>query len=192
MTVVHHGSGYGYMHRKPLKPMLVLFLKGQDAQSPQGSRFAFITVQIDEDTAVNPERCECGTRARTVCRISSIERDKGSKQLIAQRYETGNSAYWDVTALSTAKQNGSQAPRFEDLRRVTIQFASAEIRDTFGGTPCCCQLRTNGDLRNCILSRHQGLFGEVKQLGRRALQEWNERQNNRNNVVMGQAPVPNG
>ncbi|KAI9781265.1 MAG: hypothetical protein M1839_006057 [Geoglossum umbratile] len=192
MTVVHHGSGYGYMHRKPLKPMLVLFLKDRDAQSPHGSRFAFVTIQIDEDTAVNPERCDCGTRARSACSVSAIERDKGSKQLIAHRYETGDSADWDITALGTAIRSELPASRFENLRRVTIQFVSAEIRDIFGGTPCRCKLRTNGDLRNCILSRHQGLFGEVKQLGRRALQEWSEAQDNRNDVVMGQAPVLNG
>ncbi|KAI9767775.1 MAG: hypothetical protein M1840_005456 [Geoglossum simile] len=190
--IVHHGSGYGYMHRKPLKPMLVLFLKGRGAQSPHGSRFAFVTIQIDEDTAINPERCDCGTRARTACNISAVERNKGSKQLIAHRYETGDSADWDITALGTAKRSELPASRFENLMRVTIQFASAEIRDIFGGTPCHCKLKTNGDLRNCISSRHQGLFGEVKQLGRRALQEWNEGQDNRNDVVMGQAPMLSG
>jgi hypothetical protein len=50
----------------------------------------------------------------------------------------------------------------------------------------------NGDLMNCIRSRHQGHFGEVKQLGRRALREWNEGLDNRNDVVMGQAPMLDG
>jgi hypothetical protein len=144
MTVVNHGSGYGYMHRKPLKPMLVLFLKSRDAQSPHGLRFSFVTIQIDEDTAINPERCDCSTRARSKCSVSTIERDKGSKRLIAQRYETGDSADWDVTSLGTAKRSEFPASRLKDFRRVTIQFASAEIRDIFGGTPCRCKLRTNG------------------------------------------------
>ncbi|KAF1817013.1 hypothetical protein P152DRAFT_384775, partial [Eremomyces bilateralis CBS 781.70] len=162
----------GYTYRRPLRPMLVLYLKLPD------QKLSFVTIHIDENTAMNPERCKCHISGNH-CPISAIERSKGTKDLLAQRYDAEDSEDWDITRLGTTKRKELPEQEFRGLQRVSIKFENEQLRKEFGGVACRCNLVRVIDLQKCIRGGHQGLFGEVKQHGRREMHLWHHEQNER-------------
>jgi hypothetical protein len=165
--------------------MLVLFLKSKETQQLQQSPpFSFVAIQIDEDTAPNFERCSC--QGGSTCSIAAIERKRGAETILAHRLEAAGLDGWDVTKLGMAKREGLSAYVCRNLRRVSLTFPAPKAREHFSGKPCRCKVRTIGERKECIQAGHQGIFGEVRQIGRRALEQWNRAQAERKDVVMGQ------
>lgn len=115
------------MHSKPLKPMLVLFTKSKD----EAGRLSFVTVQLDHETSVNPERCDCRKSASS-CTTAAIERSKGSSFLLAERHQANHGTrYWDVIRLGSMRQQDSRHHEWKDLQRVSIKFSSPEGKFSF-------------------------------------------------------------
>lgn len=190
--VVSTGSSTtGFLHRRPPKPMLVFF-----TQDPQGGQLAFVTVQIDEETAVNPERCNCrqSGRAGAACPIAAVERKKGDADLEARRYELsrpGGEMDWNLGRLALNNpESSSDASSWAGLRRVSIMFPQAADRAVFGGTPNQCQHRgknlTVGELAECLKLGHRGLWGEVQEHYRKKGNEYHDAR------FKGQKHVVNG
>lgn len=171
--------------------MLVLFLKSKETRElQQGPPFSFVAIQIDEDTAPNFERCKC--QSDNTCPTAAIERKRGADTILAYRFEAADLDSWDVSELGMAKRQGLSAKVFGNLRRVALKFPAPKAREYFGGKSCGCKLRTIRDLKGCIQKGHQGIFGEVKQIGRRALEGWNKAQDERKDVVLGQPIMDHG
>lgn len=161
----------GLLHRRPPKPMLVLF-----TQNPQDGKSSFVTVQIDEETSVNPDRCNCRRSGRegTMCPIAAIERRGGDADLPARRYEstsvTGGEMDWNIARLALNNPaSTNNAAAWEKLKRLSIMFPEPTTRAAFGGTPnqCRCKNRTGGELTDCLNSGHKGLWGKVQEVYRR-------------------------
>ncbi|KAH7140108.1 hypothetical protein B0J13DRAFT_61382 [Dactylonectria estremocensis] len=161
----------GLLHRRPPKPMLVLF-----TQNPQDGKSSFVTIQIDEETSVNPDRCNCRRSGRegTMCPIAAIERRGGDANLAARRYEStslaGKDMDWNIARLALSNPvSTSNAATWEKLKRLSIMFPDPSTRAAFGGTPnqCRCKVRTQGELTNCLNSGHKGLWGRVQEVYRR-------------------------
>jgi hypothetical protein len=189
VTVVDHGNGHGFLHTKPRKPMLVLFIYDKSKLKNRVG-LSFVTVQIDDNTAINPIRCECYVEYGRECPDAAIERAGGEKLLLAQLYEAEELSQWDVTLLGVEKRKELPGDMLADLTRVSIRFAQPGNpvgpvkREEFGGFNCGCRVETVGGLNSCLEQKHGGLFGKVKETGRRALMEWNEMQNSHRDIVV--------
>lgn len=175
----------GYTFRRPLRPMLVLYIKLPD------NRLSVVAVHIDENTTINPERCNCHM-SKKVCTIAALERCKGDKPLLAQRYDAEDSQDWDVTRLGTTKRGELPADEFRGLQRVSVKFETEALRKEFGGVACRCKLVRVADLQQCVQAGHQGLFGLVKQHGRRELHLWHREQDERKDIITGRQPQFSG
>jgi hypothetical protein len=156
-----------------MKPMLVLFT--QDART---GRLAMVTVDIDEETSVSSELCDCRRSGRegSSCRITAIKRRKDD--LDARRFEpTHGEADWNLAHLAASrcgeKGCAADASAWRDLRRVSIMFPHADDRARFGGTPnlCHCKPRTTGELAECLRAGHRGIYGEVQEYWRKQAHE---------------------
>ncbi|KAF7553918.1 hypothetical protein G7Z17_g3277 [Cylindrodendrum hubeiense] len=161
----------GLLHRRPPKPMLVLF-----TQNPQDGKTSFVTIQIDEETSVNPDRCNCRRSGRegTNCPIAAIEKRNGDADLAARRYETtsltGGEMDWNIARLALNNPaSTSNSATWEKLKRLSIMFPDGSPRAAFGGTPnqCRCRARTQGELTDCLNNGHKGLWGKVQEVYRR-------------------------
>ncbi|KAF2103717.1 hypothetical protein NA57DRAFT_31033 [Rhizodiscina lignyota] len=172
---------HGLTYRRPLRPMVVLFLKTPD------QKLSFVTIHIDEDTGMNAERCNCRISGKD-CPISAIERAGGKKDLLAQRYDADGSEDWDITLLGTTKRAELPDHAFKGLQRVSIKFENVGQRKEFGGWVCRCNPTRLGELQKCVQAGHQGLFGEVKQHGRKEMQTWHREQDARREIVLGEQP----
>ena len=133
------------------------------------------------------ERCKCRT-AKTKCTVSCIERSKGS--LVAQRWNADSGlSSWNLAALGMEQRRTPSDADWNNLTRVSFTFQSMEgmsycfvlcpktlkqnsDRYKFAGGPCSCKLITQHDLSECVLHRHQGIFGEVKQIGSQRLRSY--------------------
>jgi hypothetical protein len=161
----------GFLHQRPQKPLLVIFTEG----TKDGGQLSMVAVTIDEDTAVNPERCNCRRAGKdgSSCPIAALERRKGDAALEARRYTTpagGGSADWNVARLAINNPAPSDdAATWSRLRRLSIMFPQAADRIKFGGTPnqCRCRVKTEGELSHCLRQGHRGLWGEVQEHYRR-------------------------
>ncbi|CAM1508571.1 Fc.00g054190.m01.CDS01 [Cosmosporella sp. VM-42] len=167
----------GFLHKRPPKPMLVLF-----TQNPQDGQLSFVTIQIDEETAVNPDRCNCRRSGRdgASCPIAAIERRKGDANITARRFETsrtGGEMDWNIArlALNNPESTG-EAATWPNLKRFSIVFPTAADRAKFGGTPnqCQCKSKKEVGLSNCLKSGHRGLWGEVQEFHRREAKRYHE------------------
>ncbi|KAF2457314.1 hypothetical protein BDY21DRAFT_286239 [Lineolata rhizophorae] len=188
VTDIDTGTGGGVLHRKPLRPMVVIFSKAKDA----AGTLSITTIQLDDGTAVNPERCNC-RKASSSCNITAIEQAKGEKSLMAQRYEAQQGYFdWDIARLGVTRRKELPDAAWSKLKRVSITFVDHRQRDQFGGSMCRCKIVTNGERKSCIESGHKGLFGEVKQVGNRQLRAYHEAHEHRQDIVIGQAPDHNG
>lgn len=166
------------LYHRPLKPRLVLFTKPQNGEDPG----AIVSVELDHETVVNPERCNCRRKDKdgASCRIMAIERRKGSKNLEAKRFtpiETEPQS-WNLARLIPQRHlppkstspwpTNDETPEWSGLKRISLMFPSAEARAKFGGTPniCQCVNRVSGELLACLRAGHQGYLGEVHEFGR--------------------------
>jgi hypothetical protein len=128
------GTGLGYMHSKPLKPMLVLFTRSND----EAGKLSFVTIQIDDQTSVNPERCDCRKSARS-CTITAIERSQGSSFLLAGRYEAEHGTRdWNVIHIGAITQQGPRHNEWKDIQRVSIRFSSPDGMYLFVTSQALC------------------------------------------------------
>jgi hypothetical protein len=165
----------GFLYRRPPKPKLVIF-----TESPKDGRLSMVSVDIDEETAVNPERCNCRRAGRdgSSCPIAAIEKRKGDANLEARRYDTGatgGSAEWNIARLAINNPAPSdEARKWSRLRRLSIAFPQPADRMKFGGTPnqCRCKIKTEGDLTQCLSLNHRGLWGEVQGFYRKAMNSY--------------------
>ncbi|KAF5665145.1 hypothetical protein FHETE_6761 [Fusarium heterosporum] len=179
----------GLLHKRPVKPMLVAF-----TQSRQGDRFSFVSIQIDDETNMNPERCNCRRSGRdgASCDIAAIEKKKGDAPLAARRYEQSASdgeMDWNLARLALNNPaSTSDSVNWSNLKRLSIKFPTAQARARFCGTPnvCHCKIKKEGDLLKCIQERHRGLWGEVQENYRRQMNSFHkQRYESRSHVVYG-------
>lgn len=165
----------GFLHRRPPKPMLVIFTEGT-----KDGKLSMVTIDIDEETAVNPERCNCRRAGRdgSSCPIAAVERRKGDASLEARRYETSTSsgsAEWNVARLATNNSAPSDdTTTWSRLRRLSIMFPEPADRIRFGGTPnqCRCRVKNEGELSHCLRQGHRGFWGEVQEHYRREMNRY--------------------
>lgn len=191
VTISVGSRGECVLHRRPPKPMLVLFTRNFE-----NGQFSFVTVQIDENTSINPDRCDCRTSGRSggSCRIAAIEQRKGSENLSARRYESSappesGGGDWNMArlALNNPASTSTKA-MWPKLQRVSIEFHSSRDRYKFSGlpTPCSCDTRDSRGLAGCLRAGHKGLWGEVQEIYRRDSNAYSERRNGpKQHVVNG-------
>jgi hypothetical protein len=183
----------GTLYKAPPHPVMVIF-----TQNPTTGRPAIVAIRIDQDTAVNPERCNCrqSGRAGTECPITAVERNKGKDKMVARRFEsTGRDAEWPLAEFTAALADGSIWARAEDedwknMVRVSFLFENgAKDRAAFGGTPnvCRCKAKRDGEVLACLKAGHGGQYGEVHELRRRQMLEFHDAkyENQKHNVVHG-------
>lgn len=182
----------GLLHRRPPKPMLVIFTENQN-EKQGGYRRSIVTIQIDEETAINPERCNCRRAGKDgwQCLIAAVEQRGGNADLNARRYETSTRGgeSWNMAPLAwDCREPFSTASAWPNLKRVSISFPHPEARNYFGGTPsqCQCKIRTEGDLTGCMTQGHRGLFGEVCEFYRKRRNDYHRAR------FEGQQQVVNG
>lgn len=180
VTVSTGSRSTGVLHRRPPKPMLVLF-----TENSKDGQLSFVTIQMDENTAVNPERCNCreSGSAGAACPIMAIEQSKGNEDLEARRYEisrSGGEMDWNIARLALNNPaSSSSAATWPNLNRVSIMFPHSEDRAKFGGTPnqCRCNKKnqTVGEQNKCLELGHRGLWGEVQAHYRKKLIDYHGR-----------------
>ncbi|PNH44591.1 hypothetical protein VD0004_g3083 [Verticillium dahliae] len=179
----------GTLHRRPPKPMLVLF-----TENPQTGKRSFVALPLDDENAViNPVRCHCGRAGRdgAACTIAALEKREGRVDLEARRFESTNGeADWNVAklALGRREERGYDEAIWRNLRRLSIKFPDAASRAVFGGTPaqCRCSTRTEAELNRCLKQGHKGFLGEVQEWYRqRANQYHAARYESQQHVVNG-------
>ncbi|KAF6826331.1 hypothetical protein CMUS01_09486 [Colletotrichum musicola] len=133
-----------------VKPMLVLF-----AQDMTTKKTTLVAMEIDGDTIVNPERCNCRRPGLdgSACTIASIEPQGRWLQgnLPVRKFEGQNA--WDVAQLAIERRGDIHyaAASWKDIRRISIMFPSSEGRARFGGTPSLC-----GCGKTCLEAQHKG------------------------------------
>ncbi|KAM0262086.1 hypothetical protein ACHAPA_009449 [Fusarium lateritium] len=179
----------GLLHKRPVKPMLVIFTR-----SRQDNRFSFVTVQIDDETNMNPERCNCRRSGKdgASCDIAAIEKKKGDAPITARRYEQSTSdgeMDWNLARLALNNPAATtDNVNWPNLKRLSIKFPTAHARAKFCGTPnvCHCKIKKEGDLLKCIQEGHRGLWGEVQENYRRQMNSFHkQRYESRSHVVYG-------
>lgn len=169
--------------------MIVLF-----TQNRKTERLALVTVDIDEDTEVNPDRCNCRRSGKdgASCTIAAMEQKRGTLNLVARRFESRDGDVdWNLAKLALGRQGEREyaGAVWKDVRRISIMFPTPKDRETFGGTPnlCQCVSRTEAELANCLKDRrHKGQLGLVREFGRQQLNEYHrERFGSQQDVVRG-------
>ncbi|KAL0768621.1 hypothetical protein CaCOL14_009596 [Colletotrichum acutatum] len=188
VTVTIGGHTTGIVHRRPPKPMLVLF-----TQNTQTGKRALVTIDIDEDTDVNPDRCNCRRSGRdgSSCQIAAIEQNRGNAELSARRYESRDDDMdWNLAKLALGRRGEKEyaAAVWRDVRRISIMFPTSQDRAKFGGTPnvCQCSAKTEAELSKCLKDKHKGLLGFVRESGRQQLNEYHRvRFESQQDVVRG-------
>ena len=181
----------GYLHRKPPKPMLVLFTR-----NAKDGQLSFVTVQIDEETNVNPDVCNCRHSGRegAACPVASIEKRKGDANLDARRYvSSSNSGGLDWNLARLALNNPvstSDAYIWTKLQRVSIMFPNSHERSKFGGMPniCRCDVVKKGALDACFKAGHRGLWGEVQEHHRKRGNEYHKSRHESKKHVVDKLP----
>lgn len=188
VTVTIGGHTTGTVHRRPPKPMLVLF-----TQNLQTGKRALVTIDIDEDTDVNPDRCNCRRSGRdgSSCQIAAIEQNRGNTELSVRRYESRDDDMdWNLAKLALGRRGEKEyaAAVWKDVRRISIMFPTSQDRAKFGGTPnvCQCSAKTETELSKCLKDKHKGLLGFVRESGRQQLNEYHRvRFESQQDVVRG-------
>lgn len=175
-TVSTGSNSTGFVHRTPPKPKLVLF-----TQSAKDQHVSFVSIDIDDETQVNAERCNCRRAGPdgSSCKITALERNRGKANLEARRFETSKRGDMDWN-LARLALNGPESPNestvWPGLQRVSFMFPSPQARARFGGTPnkCQCKAITEGELRQCLLNGHKGLLGEVQEFYRQQMNDYHK------------------
>ncbi|KAK2055404.1 hypothetical protein LY76DRAFT_520520 [Colletotrichum caudatum] len=174
VTVSIGGYTTGTVHRRPPKPMLVFFTQNTKTRKP-----SMVAVDIDEDTEVNPDRCNCRRSGRDglSCHIAAIEQNQGNVDMSVRRFESRDGDVdWNVARLALGRRGEEEYAdaAWKNVRRISIWFPTPQDRAKFGGTPnmCQCSARTEADLSACLQRRHKGLLGLVRESGRQQLNEY--------------------
>lgn len=175
-TVSTGSNSTGFVHRTPPKPKLVLF-----TQSEKDQKVSFVSIDIDEETQVNAERCNCRRAGPdgSSCKITALERNRGNANLEARRFETSKRGDMDWN-LARLALNGPATPNeitaWPDLKRVSFMFPTPQARARFGGMPnkCRCKTKTEGELRECLIQGHKGLLGEVQEFYRQQMNDYHK------------------
>ena len=175
-TVSTGSNSTGFVHRAPPKPKLVLF-----TQSQKDGKVAFVSIDIDDETHINAERCDCRRAGPdgSACKITSLERNRGNANLEARRYDTTKRGDMDWN-LARLALNGPETPKenssWPGLKRVSFMFPTHKSRAAFGGMPnqCQCKNKTEGELQKCLADGHRGLLGEVQEHYRRQMNEYHK------------------
>jgi len=184
----------GTLYVAPSHPVVVIFTQDRVTGKP-----AIVAVRVDQDTAINPERCNCrrAGRAGSECPITAIERNKSRDKLVARRFESTNrEAEWPLAELTAALADGTiwsktdDRGEWRDLVRVSFLFENGpKERAVFGGTPseCKCKTKRDGELLACLKAGHGGLYGEVRELRRRQMLEFHDAkyESQRHNIIYG-------
>ncbi|KAK0111245.1 hypothetical protein ONS95_001618 [Cadophora gregata] len=185
ITTISTGAGNkAHLHTKPAKPLLVIFLKGKDA----AAKLAIVAIQMDDKTEVKRERCGCRS-SNSDCRYSCIERSDGP--LMIQRWDAEEGlGSWNLAKLGVDQRKELPADAWNNVKRVSLHFNKTEDRYTFSGSPCACKPKMQHDLARCILERHHGIFGVVKQIGSQRLRNYHQERDKATgeNMVMGALP----
>jgi hypothetical protein len=174
----------GTLHCKPTEPMLVLFTRNCET-----GLHGIVAISLEPEAGVNYEACRCTRTPR--CQVSAVEMGgnrRGSWLPVLRLGGVGGgaarSARWDILPLadsmkgrrSAAGPGGSSGREGEAWRRVirvTMCFETVEQREEFGGLPCTCPKRTEGELSDCLLVQgHRGRLGFVREYARRELEAW--------------------
>jgi len=191
ITTVPVGRSTGLMYREPPKPLLVLFNYASQTGHP-----SIVTIELDEDTGHNPERCDC-RRSRPAgarCTMAALECQNGKRALQARRFDSvrkaGGDANWNVARLAMNRRNEKDyaSALWKGVCRVTLDFPSPDARAMVVGTPseCKCKTKTQGDITRCLRMGHKGMLGEVKEYYRRECIEYHKAKKlNRKDVVNG-------
>jgi hypothetical protein len=120
VSTISTGTGKARLHEKPVKPLLVLFLKSKDARA----KLALVAIEVDDLTAVKRERCKCRT-ANSRCTVSCVERSKGF--LSAQRWDADQGlTSWNVAALGVEQRRALSEWNWNNLTRVSLTFQTME------------------------------------------------------------------
>lgn len=175
-TVSTGSNSTGFVHRTPPKPKLVLF-----TQSEKDKKVSFVSIDIDDETQVNAERCNCRRAGPdgSSCTITALERNRGNANLEARRFDTSKRGDMDWN-LARLALNGPEAPNentlWPGLKRVSFMFPTPQARATFGGMPnqCRCNNKTEGDLKDCLIKGHKGLLGEVQEFYRQQMNDYHK------------------
>jgi hypothetical protein len=132
VQTIDTGTGKAALHRKPAKPLLVIFLKSRK----DSERLAIAAIQIDDNTEVKRERCEC-RKSKSRCLHSCIERSEG--YLLAQRWDANDSlSSWNLARLGVAQRKELPEDTLANVKRVTMKFKSVEGRFfVFEASPTC-------------------------------------------------------
>lgn len=188
VTVAIGGHTTGTVHRRPPKPMLVFF-----TQNLETGKLSLVTVDVDEETEVNPDRCNCrqSGRAGSSCQIAAVEQNRGGVELSARRFESRDGdTDWNLAKLALGRRGEKEYANaaWKNVRRVSIMFPTPDDRAKFGGTPnmCQCSTRTEAELSQCLKKRHKGHLGLVREYGRQQLNEYHQgRYGSQKDVVRG-------
>jgi hypothetical protein len=98
--------------------LLVIFLKSQEASA----KLAIAAIQIDDNTVVKRERCDC-RRSHNQCRVSCIERREG--YLLAQRWDADQGlGSWNLARLGVEQRKELPEDAWNNVKRVTMKFES--------------------------------------------------------------------
>ena len=159
-------TNYGIMRRLPSPPLLVLFTRPSNSKSR-----SIVTVTLHGDTEISPDMCQC--LENPDCRISSLERNRGS---LLDAHKLGSTSRWNLLLLPR------KMPEWDELLRLSIIFPTLRARHRMMGCPCNCRLRTEMNVDECIKKKHQGLLGIAKVMYRRAMEEWRQHQDGREDL----------
>ncbi|KAF6804397.1 hypothetical protein CPLU01_16063 [Colletotrichum plurivorum] len=100
--------------------MIVLFTQNRATR-----RMALVTVDIDEETAVHSDRCNCWRSGNdgASCAIAAVERKSGKLELSAQRFESRNDTDWNIAKLALEQRRNKEyvAAYWKNVRR-QIEF----------------------------------------------------------------------
>lgn len=179
-------AAVGTLHCKPTEPVLVLFTR-----NPETGLHGIVAVSLDQRVGANYHGCRC-TRM-PACRVTAVEMGEngGGGPLPVLRLggvEGGaaRSVRWDILPLAEAMKgrrsaagasgaSGREGRAWRRVIRVTMCFETVDKRCEFGGLPCTCPARTEGELMECLVRGHRGRLGLLRESFRRETMEWYKR-----------------
>jgi hypothetical protein len=112
--------------------------------------------------------------------------------LLAQRWDADDSlGSWNLAKLGVEQRKELPEDAWNNLKRVKMKFDTLEGRSCpprfhvkkmlrvldrhlFSGKPCSCKPLMHHDLSRCIMARHHGVFGIIKQIGSQSLRNYHQ------------------
>jgi hypothetical protein len=116
------GSEMALFHTMPKKPLLVLFLQ---STNPNEDHLALVAVELDEETAIKRELCQCGL-ADANCRVACMQQ-KNAHFLSAQRFDAGTDLnQMNLEFLSINQRKELPHAAWRKVNRLSFTFANAD------------------------------------------------------------------